>query len=102
GERDADVPRGVVDQDVHATKAGGVRSDGGFDRDGVALVELDGQASLPGRPDRVDRRGGALLVADVGDGDVGAGLRQGSGDRATDVTGAPGDEGGFTFEIHAA
>src|SRR5439155_15579281 len=67
----------------------------------VDLVELDGQAPLPGRPDRVDRRGGALLVADVGDGDIGAGLRQGSGDRATDVTGAAGDEGGFTFEIHA-
>src|SRR5207249_2295778 len=43
GERDADVPRGVVDQDVHAPKPADDRLDGGVDRDRVALVELDGQ-----------------------------------------------------------
>ena len=42
GERDADVPRGIVDEDVEPSEAAGGTIDGGFGGPGIGLVDLDG------------------------------------------------------------
>src|SRR5207302_883737 len=67
---DADVPGGVVDEDVEAPNLVGCRSDGPVDDRGVRLVELDHAGAAPEALHGPAGLRGAVAIADIAHGDV--------------------------------
>src|SRR5207253_10329813 len=67
---DADVPGGVVDEDVEAPDVLGGRPDGPVDDRGVRLVELHHAGAAPEALHGPARLHGTVAVADIAHGDV--------------------------------
>src|SRR5262249_45488648 len=100
--RDADVPSGVVDEDVDPAELAHHCVDAGIDRFRIALVQLHGEALPTELLHRVDRRIGTTRLADIGNGDIRPRRGKSLHDRSTDVARAPGYEGDFFSEVHSA
>jgi hypothetical protein len=99
-ERDAYVPRRVVDEDIDPSEMADYFFYAAVDRFGVALIELHGVAPPAGRPDRFDRRASATGIAYIRNGNVRAGAGKGRRNCFSDVARTPCDERRFSNEIH--
>ena len=78
----------------------GRRLDGARDGIGIGLVEGRAPRPAPERLHRRTRLAGGVVALQIGDGDVGAGLRQGAGDSDTKSAGAAGHESDAILELH--
>jgi hypothetical protein len=99
-ERDADVPGGIVDENVKAPEGVGGRADGGVDGHRVRLIERQGTGAASKLFDGLDRPGGAVSVADVGEGDIAAGSGQGHADGRAEITRSSRHQGYPPEKIH--
>src|SRR5207247_11077934 len=70
GEGNADVPGGVIDEDVEAPELLGGRLDGRIDGRGLRLVELHHGGAAPEAFHHPAGLGRAVAVADIADGDI--------------------------------
>src|SRR5262249_32283467 len=100
GEWHADVPGGIVDENVETPEGLGGRADRGVDGLRFSLIERQG-AGAPAKPlDGLDRVGGALAVADVRESDIAAGASEGDARRCAEITRSPRHQGYPSEEIH--
>jgi hypothetical protein len=70
GERNADVPGGVVDENVQPPEIARGRAHGVVDGGGIGLIELDGAGPAAKLLDALRSPQGAVTISDVPDGDV--------------------------------
>jgi len=101
-ERDADVPGGIIHEDVDPPEPRDDFLGRPVDRVGVALVELHGERLSTHRFDGCDRFGGSVRVPDVGEGHVGTGLGQRLTYRPAHVSRTARDERDRAREVHDA
>ena len=100
GERDADVPGGIVDQNVQPAELAGRARHRAVDGSRLGLVELDGARAAAEALDEPHGLRGTVAVADVADGHVAAGARQRLAGGSAEVAGAARHEGGAPVQVH--
>ena len=101
-ERDTDVPRRVVHEDVDPAEMTHHLLKTEIDRFGVSLIELHGVALPASTSHRRHHRIGTTNLADVGNGDIRAGGRKSLRNCSPNVAGTSGHERNFSIEIHGA
>ncbi len=102
GERPGAIDAGVVDQHVDAAPGRVERGEHRLDRGGVADIGLDGDGLAAVRLQPGDERLGFLGVADVVDGNLGAGCAEGLHHRGAEAGVAAGDQDapGVKIDLH--
>ena len=99
-ERNANVPSGIVDEDVEPSELSQDLPDAGVDGIRIALVQLYGKASPTHLLQRTRCRTRTLRITDIGNGNIHAGFCEPPGYSAPNVARASGDESSFSSEIH--
>jgi len=101
-ERNPDIPRSVVDQDVDPAARPHHLLDRGVNGHRISLVELHRDAAPPRGAHRIGRRGGPCQVADIGESNICPRSGQSSGNHTANRPRAASDQGCFPCEIHSA
>ena len=99
-ERNANVPSGIVDEDVEPSELSQDLPDAGVDGIRIALVQLYNKASPTRLPQRTRCRARTLLITDIGNGNIHASFCESPGYSAPNVARASSDESSFSGEIH--